>query len=290
MPNRPGDAIRHPGDDEPAQRRRLARLSPPFVAFTAMRLADLDRGWPLIPLVAFAPWVALVAAAAALARSRPAPPRARSRGPRLLPRLTALLAPRALEDEGERPPDAVELRALTVNLLGDEALQRNRRRPPCGTRRPTRSALQGSSPPRPNATSRTRGCAANCRTPCSARARASAGPGSTRAGRSGRDRRSPRRPRRLVAALRPPAGPAVEILAGRPRRRAGPTGCPPGAATCGPYRPPRRRAYPGARRRLQRHAGSPRADPAAPPRPPTPARAVWASPRPGPSAAGCRRA
>lgn len=93
----------------------------PFVAFAVVRLAGLDRGWPLVQLVAFVPWAAAGAAAAALPALVLGARAAALAALASCLALGAVVAPRAIQDGGARAPEAVALRVLTANLLGDRA-------------------------------------------------------------------------------------------------------------------------------------------------------------------------
>src|SRR3954452_11530387 len=91
-----------------------------LVAWTLLRLLGLDRGWPIVPLLAFTPWVAALALVGAVA--------AVLFGRRLFALLVGAcavllivaLAPRVIPNRA--PPDAngVRLRVLAANVAGEE--------------------------------------------------------------------------------------------------------------------------------------------------------------------------
>jgi endonuclease/exonuclease/phosphatase (EEP) superfamily protein YafD len=111
----------------PATRRRtldvgLALLAAPFPVWALARLFGLERGWPAVQLMAFAPQVAgaaLAVAAVALLCRRWAPGAVAAVAAVLL---VAMILPRVLADGGALPAGP-PLRVLTANLLaghGDE--------------------------------------------------------------------------------------------------------------------------------------------------------------------------
>jgi endonuclease/exonuclease/phosphatase (EEP) superfamily protein YafD len=91
------------------------------VAWTVVRLLGLERGWPLVPLLSFTPWVALLALLCALI------------GAALRWRLFALatgacalllavaLAPRLVPNRAPDDAPGVRLRVLSVNVAGRPA-------------------------------------------------------------------------------------------------------------------------------------------------------------------------
>ena len=87
-------------------------------AFALIRMLGLERGFPLVPLMAFTPHAigaAIVAVVvAALARRWVATVAA-------VAMLAALVLPRAFSHAGEPPPGAVPLRVLTSNILVGQA-------------------------------------------------------------------------------------------------------------------------------------------------------------------------
>ena len=151
-----------------------------LVAWTVIRALGLERGWPLVPLLAFTPYVALLAlVVAVLAAWRRWWAGAAVTGA-CAAILIALLAPRAIPD---RAPDGRARRAA-ARARGQRRGQRSRSRrmssTPSAAWMWTSSASSSSRrgwPPRTTRQGRARCSAtANC-----SRARGSAAPGSTRA-------------------------------------------------------------------------------------------------------------
>ncbi len=91
-----------------------------LVAWTLLRLLGLDLGWPVVPLLAFTPWVAAVAAVGAVA--------AALFGRRLFALLVAAcavvlivaLAPRVVPNRAPADAKGVRLRVLAANVAGNE--------------------------------------------------------------------------------------------------------------------------------------------------------------------------
>jgi endonuclease/exonuclease/phosphatase (EEP) superfamily protein YafD len=102
--------------------RRLRRgLAGALVAWTLIRAFGLERGWPLVPLIAFTPHVALLGLiGAALAAWRRwwagAAVAAACAG-----LLVALLVPRAVPDRAPAGAPGVRLRVLAANVAGNPA-------------------------------------------------------------------------------------------------------------------------------------------------------------------------
>ena len=96
-------------------------LAGALVAWTLIRAFGLERGWPLVPLFAFTPYVALLAAArrrgwprgGAGGRAPPWPARLRRV-------LLALLAPRAIPDRAPADAPGVRVRVLAANVAANE--------------------------------------------------------------------------------------------------------------------------------------------------------------------------
>lgn len=93
----------------------------PCAACAIVRVAGLDRGWPLVPLVAFVPWATAGTAVVALLAVG-----LRRRLPALVAGastvvLLVAVAPRALEDAGRPASGAAPLRVLTANLFAERA-------------------------------------------------------------------------------------------------------------------------------------------------------------------------
>src|SRR4051812_45333176 len=91
-----------------------------LVAWTVLRLLGLDRGWPIVPLFAFTPWVAAVGAvgavaAAVLGRLRFA---LLAGGCALV--LIVALAPRVVPNRAPADAGGVRLRVLAANVSGEE--------------------------------------------------------------------------------------------------------------------------------------------------------------------------
>ena len=96
-------------------------LAGALVAWTVIRLLGLERGWPLVPLLAFTPWVAALALVAAVI------------GAVLRRRLFALvagacafvlavaIAPRLVPNRAPADAPGVRLRVLAANVAGDPA-------------------------------------------------------------------------------------------------------------------------------------------------------------------------
>ena len=96
-------------------------LAGALVAWTVIRLLGLERGWPLVPLLAFTPWVAALALVAAVI------------GAVLRRRLFALvagacafvlavaIAPRLVPNRAPADAPGVRLRVLAANVAGNPA-------------------------------------------------------------------------------------------------------------------------------------------------------------------------
>ena len=100
--------------------RRLRRgLAGALVAWTLIRVLGVERGWPLVPLLAFTPYVAVLAVlGAALAAWR------RWRAEALVAGgcaavLVALIAPRAIPNRAPADAPGARLRVLAANVAGD---------------------------------------------------------------------------------------------------------------------------------------------------------------------------
>lgn len=103
-------------------RRLRWGLAGALVAWTLIRVLGLERGWPLVPLLAFTPYVAAVALiGAAVAAWRRWWAGALVAGA-CAAVLIALLAPRAIPDRAPADPQGVRLRVLAVNLAGRYAV------------------------------------------------------------------------------------------------------------------------------------------------------------------------
>src|SRR3954447_2743765 len=90
-----------------------------LVAWTLLRLLGLDRGWPIVPLFAFTPWVAALALLGAVAAAVFG---------RLLFALLAgacalalivALAPRVVPNRAPADAHGVRLRVLAANVAGN---------------------------------------------------------------------------------------------------------------------------------------------------------------------------
>ena len=96
-------------------------LAGALVAWTAVRVLGLDRGWPLVPLFAFTPWVAAIALVVAVV------------GVALRWRIFTLvclacalvlavaIAPRVIPNRAPEAAEGVRLRVLAVNVAGEPA-------------------------------------------------------------------------------------------------------------------------------------------------------------------------
>src|SRR3954469_528837 len=105
---------------------RLVRwgLAGALVAWTVVRAFGLDRGWPLVPLLAFTPYVTVLAViAAALAAWRRWWAGALTAGLCAVV-LIALLAPRAVPNRAPAGAAGIHLRVLSMNVAGDAAAAR----------------------------------------------------------------------------------------------------------------------------------------------------------------------
>src|SRR4051794_12045215 len=106
-------------------RRLRWGLAGALVAWTLIRAFGLDRVWPLVPLLAFTPHVAVLAVlGAALAAWR------RWWAGALVAAgcaavLIALLAPRAIPDDPPAGAAGVRMRVLSMNIAGDAAAARD---------------------------------------------------------------------------------------------------------------------------------------------------------------------
>jgi endonuclease/exonuclease/phosphatase (EEP) superfamily protein YafD len=106
-------------------RRLRWGLAGALVAWTVIRAFGLDRGWPLVPLLAFTPYVTVLAViAAALAAWRRWWAGALATGVCAVV-LIALLAPRAVPDRAPAGAAGVHLRVLSMNVAGDAAAARD---------------------------------------------------------------------------------------------------------------------------------------------------------------------
>src|SRR5215213_9537003 len=102
-------------------RRLRWGLAGALVAWTLIRALGLERGWPLVPLLAFTPHVALLAlvgTALAAWRRRWA---GAAVGAVCVAVLAALLAPRAVPDAAPAGAPGVRLRVLAANVAGNAA-------------------------------------------------------------------------------------------------------------------------------------------------------------------------
>jgi endonuclease/exonuclease/phosphatase (EEP) superfamily protein YafD len=91
-------------------------LAGALLAWTVLRLLGLERGWPLVPMVAFTPYVAVLAVLVAVVAGALRVWRATILAAVCAIALVAVVLPRGLADTA--PPDApgVRLRVLTVNV------------------------------------------------------------------------------------------------------------------------------------------------------------------------------
>jgi endonuclease/exonuclease/phosphatase (EEP) superfamily protein YafD len=106
-------------------RRLRWGLAGALVAWTVIRAFGLERGWPLVPLLAFTPHVTVLAViAAALAAWRRWWAGALATGVCALV-LIALLAPRAVPNLAPAGAAGVHLRVLSMNVAGDAAAARD---------------------------------------------------------------------------------------------------------------------------------------------------------------------
>ena len=105
-------------------------LAGALVAWTLIRLLGLERGWPLVPLLAFTPWVAAFALLVAIAgrRAAVAGVRARPAAPAGLV-LAVAIAPRVIPNRAPEDAPGVRLRVLAANVA-----RRPRRRLPASAR------------------------------------------------------------------------------------------------------------------------------------------------------------
>jgi len=102
-------------------RRLRWGLAGVLVAWTLVRAFGLERGWPLVPLLAFTPYVALVAlVVAGLAAWRRWWPGAAVTGA-CAALLLALLAPRAIPNRAPADAPGVRVRVLAANVAANEA-------------------------------------------------------------------------------------------------------------------------------------------------------------------------
>ena len=93
------------------------------LCWTLVRLLGLDRGWPLVPLVAFTPYVALAGVLATVLIAALRRWAAAGVAGVCVVVLVALVAPRGLADGAPSGADSVALRVLTANLqAGDGAI------------------------------------------------------------------------------------------------------------------------------------------------------------------------
>src|SRR3954469_20208405 len=91
-----------------------------LVAWTLLRLLGVDRGWPIVPVVAFTPWVAALALVGAVA--------AALFGRRLFAllvgacalALVVAIAPRLMPNRAPDDAKGVRLRVLAANVAGEE--------------------------------------------------------------------------------------------------------------------------------------------------------------------------
>src|SRR4051812_24089089 len=91
-----------------------------LVAWTLLRLLGLDRGWPIVPVLAFTPWVAALALVGAVA--------AALFGRRLFAllvgacalALVVAIAPRLMPNRAPDDARGVRLRVLAANVAGEE--------------------------------------------------------------------------------------------------------------------------------------------------------------------------
>ena len=93
-------------------------LAGALLAWTVLRLFGLERGWPLVPMLAFTPYVAVLAVLVAIVAATLGVWRAAFLAAVCAIALVAVVLPRGLADTA--PPDApgVRVRVLTVNLAG----------------------------------------------------------------------------------------------------------------------------------------------------------------------------
>jgi len=93
-----------------------------FVAWTIMRTFGLERGYPLVPLLAYTPYVVVIAAIAAAMTLLVARRAAAIVTAACAVALLIQVAPRAIPEEAPDPaPEGPQLRVLSVNLLTGDA-------------------------------------------------------------------------------------------------------------------------------------------------------------------------
>ena len=92
-----------------------------LVAWTLLRLLGLDLGWPVVPLLAFTPWVAALALVGAVAAALFGRKLFALAGGRLRALLIVALAPRVVPNRAPADAKGVRLRVLAANVAGDGA-------------------------------------------------------------------------------------------------------------------------------------------------------------------------
>src|SRR4051794_33432383 len=130
-PARPEPPVRDHGS---SMSLRLVRwgLAGALVAWTVVRAFGLDRGWPLVPLLAFTPYVTVLAViAAALAAWRRWWAGALATGVCAVV-LIALLAPRAVPNRAPAGAAGIHPPVLSMKIAGGAAAGRDVARPSPG--------------------------------------------------------------------------------------------------------------------------------------------------------------
>src|SRR5215213_3709580 len=106
-------------------RRLRWGLAGALVAWTVIRALGLERGWPLLPLLAFTPHVALFAVVGAAVAAWRRWWAGAAVGAVCVVVLATLLAPRAVPDRAPAGAPGVRLRVLAVNVAGNAAAGRD---------------------------------------------------------------------------------------------------------------------------------------------------------------------
>jgi endonuclease/exonuclease/phosphatase (EEP) superfamily protein YafD len=106
-------------------RRLRWGLAGALVAWTVIRAFGLERGWPLVPLMAFTPYVALLALIGVAVAAWRRWSAGAIVGAACAAVLIALLAPRAVPNHPPAGASGVRLRVLSANIAGDAAAARD---------------------------------------------------------------------------------------------------------------------------------------------------------------------